>query len=135
MSPEQVRGQAADCRSDIFALGAVLHEMLTGKRVFHRPTPVDTMSAILNEEPPSISQAAPDTSLALQRVVHRCLEKDPEQRFQSASDLAFALQALSDSSAISPSAVALSRGNTTQKEKKPSRVRSAVAAVALLPAA
>jgi len=132
MSPEQVRGQAADRHSDIFVLGTVLHEMLTGKRVFHRPTPVDTMSAILNEEPPSISQAAPDTSLALQRVVHRCLEKNPEQRFQSASDLAFALQTLSDSSADSPSTVALSQENASHGEKKPSRVRTAVAAVALV---
>lgn len=132
MSPEQVRGQAADRRSDIFALGAVLHEMLTGKRVFHRPTTADTMSAILNEEPPSISQAAPDTSLALQRVVHRCLEKNPEQRFQSASDLAFALQALSDSSAISPSTVALSRENKAYEEKKQSRVRTAVMGIALV---
>jgi serine/threonine protein kinase len=131
MSPEQVRGQDADRRSDIFALGAVLHEMLTGKRVFHRQTPADTMSAVLNEEPPSISQAAPDAPVALQRVVRRCLEKNPEQRFQSASGLAFALQALSDSSANSPSTVALGRENTPQ-EKRPSRVRTVVAGTTLV---
>src|ERR1700686_3062877 len=78
MSPEQVGGQAADHRADIFALGNVLYEVLTGKRAFHGPTPADTMSAILNQEPPSISQLAPRTPLSLQRVVHRCLEKNPE---------------------------------------------------------
>jgi serine/threonine protein kinase len=91
MSPEQVRGQTTDHRTDIFALGAILYEMLTGKRAFQKPTWVDTMSAILNEDPPGISQVASNIPPALQRVVHRCLEKNPEQRFQSASDLAFAL--------------------------------------------
>jgi eukaryotic-like serine/threonine-protein kinase len=98
MAPEQVRGKAADHRADIFALGAVLYEMLTGQRAFRKPTSAETMTAILNEDPPGISQLAPTTPLALQRVVHRCLEKNPEQRFQSASDLAFALEALSESS-------------------------------------
>jgi eukaryotic-like serine/threonine-protein kinase len=95
MSPEQVRGQAADHRADIFAYGAVLYEMLTGKRAFAKPTSPETMTAILNEEPPGISQVAPGVPPGLQRVVQRCLEKNPEQRFQSASDLAFALEALS----------------------------------------
>jgi serine/threonine protein kinase len=131
MFPEQVRGQAADHRSDIFAFGAVLYEMLTGKRAFHRPTSADTMSAILNEEPPSISQLARDTPPSLQRVVHRCLEKNPEQRFQSASDLAFALQGSSDS-AVSSSTGGLSRENKGQEEKKPSRLRTAGAGVALV---
>ena len=97
MSPEQVRGQVADHRSDIFAFSAVLHEMLGGKRAFQKPTSVETMSAILNEEPPSIAQLAPNTPIGLQRVLLRGLEKNPEQRFQSASDLGFALEALSDS--------------------------------------
>ena len=96
MAPEQVRGLATDHRADIFAFGAILYEMVMGKRTFDGPTSADTMSAILNEEPPSISQLSPDTPAALERVVHRCLEKNPEQRFQSASDLAFALQALAD---------------------------------------
>jgi len=98
MSPEQVRGKAADARSDIFAAGLVLYEMLTGKRAFHKPTSADTMSAILNENPPAIAQIAANIPPGLQRVVNRCLAKNPEQRFQHASDLGFALEALSDSS-------------------------------------
>jgi len=98
MSPEQVRGQAADHRTDIFSFGAILYEMLAGKRAFQKPTAADTQSAILNEDPPSISQVTTSIPPALQRVVHRCLEKNPEQRFQSASDLAFALDALSETS-------------------------------------
>jgi eukaryotic-like serine/threonine-protein kinase len=97
MSPEQVRGQEVDYRSDFFAFGAILYEMLCGQRAFTKPTAADTMSAILNEDPPSISQLLPATPPAVHRVVRRCLEKKQEQRFQSASDLAFALEALSDS--------------------------------------
>jgi eukaryotic-like serine/threonine-protein kinase len=97
MAPEQVRGRPADHRSDIFAFGTILYEMLTGRQTFRKPTSAETMTAILNEEPPPISQAAPTVPPGLQRVVHRCLEKNPEQRFQSASDMAFALEALSES--------------------------------------
>lgn len=97
MAPEQVRGHVADHRADIFAFGAILYEMLAGKRAFQKSTSVETMTAILKEDPPGISQIVPATPPALQRVVHRCLEKNPERRFQSASDLAFALEALSDS--------------------------------------
>ncbi len=100
MSPEQVRGKPADHRADIFAFGAMLYEMLTGKRAFQKPTSAETLTAILNEEPPLLSQLGPLAPPAMQRVVHRCLEKSPEQRFQSASDLAFALDALSESSSI-----------------------------------
>jgi len=96
MAPEQVRGLTTDHRADIFALGAILYEMVMGKGTFQRPTSADTISAILNEEPPPISQIASDTPVALERVVRRCLEKNAEQRFQSASDLAFALEALLD---------------------------------------
>ena len=103
MSPEQVRGQAVDHRADIFAFGAILYEMLVGKRMFARPTSADTMSAILNDEFPAASEFPPDTPASLERVVRRCLEKNAEQRFQSASDLAFALEALSDPAAWSPS--------------------------------
>src|SRR5277367_5009991 len=97
MSPEQVRGKTVDHRTDIFAFGAILYEMLTGKRAFQRSTSAETMTAILNDDPPGISQIVQSTPPGLQRVVHRCLEKNPEQRFYSAHDLAFALEALSDS--------------------------------------
>jgi serine/threonine protein kinase/Tol biopolymer transport system component len=102
MSPEQVRGLVVDHRTDIFAFGAILYEMVMGKRTFSRPTSADTMSAILNEEPAPMSDLAPDTPLALQKVVLRCLEKNPEQRFQSASDLAFALDALTGTAISAP---------------------------------
>jgi eukaryotic-like serine/threonine-protein kinase len=104
MSPEQLRGQGVDGRTDIFAFGAILYEMLAGRRAFKKPTSAETMAAILHEEPTAISELAPNTPLALVRIVNRCLEKDPEQRFQSASDLAFALQALSESSGAMASA-------------------------------
>ncbi len=102
MSPEQVRGQPADTRSDIFALGCVIYEMLTGKRAFRKPTSAETLNAILNEDPPAASEITRTIPPALQRVVHRCVEKSPDRRFQSASDLAFALDALSDSTAAGP---------------------------------
>src|SRR3974390_2869227 len=103
MSPEQVRGKAVDHRTDIFAFGTVLYEMVTGKQTFRKPTSADTMAAILKDEPSSIAQVTPATPPGMQRVVHRCLEKDPEQRFHSAHDLAFALEALSDSGSATPS--------------------------------
>jgi hypothetical protein len=98
MAPEQVRGHAADPRSDIFAFGLVLYEMLTGKRAFRKATSAETLSAILNEEPPPLAQSVQDLPPALQRILSRCLEKKPERRFQHASDLGFALEALSDAS-------------------------------------
>jgi Tol biopolymer transport system component len=110
MAPEQVGGKPADHRADIFAFGAILYEALTGTRAFKKPTAAETMSAILNEEPPPASQIVAGVPPALQKVVHRCLEKDPAQRFQSASDLAFALESLSDfgapSSVLAPPAKA-----------------------------
>ncbi len=95
MSPEQVRGEPSDARSDIFSFGAVLYEMLTGKRAFKRATSAETMTAILREEPPELSDTGWQGPLALQRIVARCLEKNVERRFQSASDLAFAIESLS----------------------------------------
>lgn len=95
MSPEQVRAQATDHRSDIFSFGAILYEMLTGKRAFHRSSSVETMSAILKEEPEEITSSNRNVSPAFERVVNHCLEKDPAARFQSARDLSFALEAIS----------------------------------------
>lgn len=106
MAPEQVRGQPVDHRTDIFAFGAVLYEMLSGRRAFHRSTAAETMTTVLHEDPPAVSQFVKNTPPGLQRVLERCLEKNPDQRFQSASDLAFALEALSDSSGSAPVPVA-----------------------------
>lgn len=99
MSPEQVRGKPADARSDIFSFGAILHEMLSGKRAFHGDSTADTMSAILKEDPPDLSETNRNISPALERIVRHCLEKNPAERFQSARDVAFNLESLSDVSA------------------------------------
>ena len=104
MAPEQVRGEPADIRTDIFAFGAVLYEMLSGRRAFAGDSAVETMTAILKADPPELPPA--DVPPALDRIVRRCLEKSPSQRFQSAGDLAFALETLSAPTASSP-AVAL----------------------------
>src|SRR5678816_947453 len=98
MSPEQVRGQITDHRSDIFSFGSILHEMITGRRAFRRETMAETMSAILKEEPEELTESTPKISPSLERIVRRCLEKKPERRFQSTSDLGFALEALSTNS-------------------------------------
>jgi Tol biopolymer transport system component len=98
MSPEQVRGSVANHRSDIFALGAVLYEMLSGRRAFAGDTSIDAMTAILREDPPDLPAAERHIPPALARIVDRCLEKSPGLRFQSADDLAFALESLSTQS-------------------------------------
>ncbi len=105
MSPEQVRGKAADSRSDIFAFGAILYEMLSGKRAFHGDSAADTMSAILKEDPPELTETNRNVSPALERIVRHCLEKNPAERFQSARDVAFNLDALTDISASSRGAM------------------------------
>jgi serine/threonine protein kinase len=101
MSPEQVRGISVDPRSDIFSFGAIFYEMLSGKRAFHRDTAADTMSAILKEDPPDFSETNRNVSPALERIVQHCLEKNPESRFHSASDVAFDLEHLSGTSGSS----------------------------------
>jgi hypothetical protein len=92
MAPEQVRGERSDHRADIFALGCIVHEMLTGHRAFERGTAAETMTAILREEPSPPVSTVSGVPLAVERILGRCLEKRPEERFQSARDLTFALE-------------------------------------------
>jgi Tol biopolymer transport system component len=96
MSPEQVKAKSADARSDIFALGAILYEMLSGSRAFHRDSAGETMAAILKEDPTDLSVTNQNVPPGLERIVRHCLEKNPERRFQSASDIAFDLESLSN---------------------------------------
>lgn len=99
MSPEQVRGQDVDYRTDVFAFGAILYEMLTGRRAFRGNSSVETMNAILHEDPPEASSSAQHIPPAVDRIIRRCLEKSRGERFQSARDLGFALEALGASGA------------------------------------
>src|SRR5438874_10864979 len=94
MSPEQIRGELVDRRSDIFAFGAIVYEMLTGSRAFKRDSSIETLSAILKEDPPEIADVAPNVPQSLDRLVRRCMEKDRELRFQTARDLAFNLETM-----------------------------------------
>lgn len=105
MSPEQVRAHVVDHRSDIFSLGAILYEMIAGRRAFHEETLAETMSAILKEEPKELSESNPNVSPGLERIVRRCLEKRAERRFQSTSDLGFALESLTAPTTSSSSTV------------------------------
>ena len=100
MSPEQLRCRPVDGRSDLFSLGALLYEMLSGHRAFHGDTDVDTITAVLRDNPPELNAERGSIPPAFEQIVSHCLEKDPERRFQSASDLAFALRTLT----ISPGA-------------------------------
>jgi len=109
MAPEQIRGLAVDHRADLFAFGAVLYELLSGVRAFRRETATETMTAILNEDPPQLLSAKPTIPPALVRIVDRCLEKRPSARFQTSSDLAFALDAASDASGAAPVVVRRSK--------------------------
>jgi len=101
MSPEQVRGKVADKRTDLFAFGAILYEMLSGQRAFRGETAADTITAILTKEPADLSQTQKEIHPGLDRIVRHCLEKNPEERFESARDVAFDLEALSGVSAPS----------------------------------
>jgi Tol biopolymer transport system component len=118
MSPEQVRGKPADHRADIFAFGSILYEMLSGQRAFRGETPAETMSAILKEEPPELSEMARNVPPPLERLVRHCLDKNPSQRFQSAGDLAFNLEALTEGSAAGKTHTQSSIAETTAQKKE-----------------
>ena len=109
MAPEQVRGERADARADLFAFGCVLYEMLSAKRAFAAGTAVETMSAILKAEPPPLAESRPDLPPMIERIIARCLEKDPAQRFQSAHDLAFQLEPLASGASSDTARVARPR--------------------------
>jgi eukaryotic-like serine/threonine-protein kinase len=118
MSPEQVRGEPVDARSDIFSFGSILYEMGTGRRAFHGATSIDSMHAVLNTEPPDLEGDAARLPPALANIARRCLEKRPEQRFQSAADLAFALRAIpitGSTSGVQPVGAAVSRGSAKRR--------------------
>ena len=110
MSPEQVRGLRVDARTDVFSLGTVLYEMLSGQRPFRKDSHIETMTAILNDDPPDVSSMRAEVNPALDRIVRHCLEKNVAERFQSARDIAFALDSLSGSaSAVAADAKAAPR--------------------------
>lgn len=124
MSPEQVRGRSADQTSDIFSFGAILYEMLSGQRAFRGDTAADTITAILSKEPPDLAQTNRDIHPGLDRIVRHCLEKSPEERFQSARDLAFDLEALSGISA--PTVASTTRAPRTKALRVASLLAMAV---------
>jgi len=125
MSPEQVRGLPVDPRSDIFSFGTILYEMLSGKKAFKRDTASDTMAAIMRDEPPELTESGKNIPVALDHIVKHCLEKDRNNRFQSARDVAFALSEASAPSTAVTSGVHIIR-------EKPSRGKTlAIAGVAL----
>jgi serine/threonine protein kinase/Flp pilus assembly protein TadD len=121
MAPEQVRGLPVDQRADIFAFGAILYELLTGKRAFKGPTASDTLTAILRDEPPGLSQTNVNIPAGLERIVRHCLEKSPEARAQSAHDLAFDLETLASIPAASavPPAPSLPTAERLTPSKRP----------------
>ncbi|MCG3190979.1 MAG: Serine/threonine-protein kinase PknD [Thermoanaerobaculia bacterium] len=110
MAPEQLRGKDADNRSDIFSFGAVLYEMFSGKRAFKSDTQAETISAILKEDPPDLTKYDPNFPPFLERVIRRCLEKDPKDRFQSTQDLVFALESFGT---LTTGALAVQKGAET----------------------
>ncbi|HEX5071123.1 MAG TPA: protein kinase [Vicinamibacterales bacterium] len=137
MAPEQVRGQIVDARADLFAFGAVLYEMVSGTRAFQRETAADTMTAILTQDPPELAASRPDASPALDRIIRHCLEKNASERFQSARDVAFALDALSGtgSSTAGTTGTTGPTGATRTRETAKRRFIMPVAAAVLVVAA
>ena len=107
MAPEQIRGEPTDERVDLFALGAMLFELLTGRRAFDRDSRVETLNAVLHDDIPALGAAAANVPMAVDRIVRRCLDKDPDARFQSARDLAFALDTVAELATPTSTAVAL----------------------------
>ncbi len=131
MSPEQVRGTPADARSDIFATGLTLCEMLSGQRPFRRDTQPETLAAILNDDLPELVAPSGNVAPGLERIVRRCLEKDPEDRFQSARDVTFALEAVSGTSGVSDLSAEARRGARDARRKMVTPL-VAVAVIALV---
>ena len=127
MAPEQLRGKSVDHRSDIFSVGAILYEMLTGRRAFCGETEVDTITAVLRENPPPVDLEQSGIPLSFQQIVHHCLEKEPENRFQSARDLVFALETLSN-----PSGTQSAQFRSTGLRPSPSSLPWTLAALLLV---
>ena len=131
MAPEQVRGKAVDARADLFSFGAVLYEMVSGQRAYQRDTAADTMTAILTQDPPELVGSRPDLPPALDRIIRHCLEKNPNERFQSARDVAFALEALSGSATSHLSGAAPALSGPSRRWRVPALVAGvAIAALA-----
>jgi serine/threonine protein kinase/Tol biopolymer transport system component len=130
MSPEQLRGKTVDPRSDIFSFGAIFYELLSGERAFRGETEVDTMTAVLREEPPAVHIEQSTIPVAYREIVRHCLEKDPDNRFQSSKDLVFALQTLTGSSQIST--ISLFRPKPRIRRILPWILAGALAAAALV---